>query len=156
MRSLAGRLTLLLLAAFSVFGAAYYLWTIERRTATLLTQTRALDGRLAAAVRQTFDLRSAQQAYVTLGQNSDFWIPKVAAALASLKETLPALQQQAARDSSRFAIKNALQALQEFERMDRRASEYAVRGQKLLASDLIFSDGLETTEEIITALEQTR
>ena len=40
--------------------------------------------------------------------------------------------------------------------MDSRAREYAADNQKLLASDLIFSDGLETTEEIITALEQAR
>ena len=40
--------------------------------------------------------------------------------------------------------------------MDRRAREYVAANQKLLASDLIFSDGLETTEEIIAALEQVR
>ena len=40
--------------------------------------------------------------------------------------------------------------------MDRRARDYARNGQKLLASDLIFSDGFEKSEAAVTALEQTR
>ena len=43
------------------------------------------------------------------------------------------------------AIDNAASALQDFEQMDRRARDYIRTGQKLLASDLIFADGLEIT-----------
>jgi hypothetical protein len=40
--------------------------------------------------------------------------------------------------------------------MDRRARDYARSGQKLLASDLVFSDGLELSQAAATALDQAR
>jgi hypothetical protein len=54
------------------------------------------------------------------------------------------------------AIDNAAGALQDFEQMDRRARDYARSGQKLLASDLIFADGLEILSGIAGSLDQAR
>ncbi len=45
-------------------------------------------------------------------------------------------------------------ALDKFDKADARARSYAAGGQKLLASDIIFSNGLEAAGEITTALEQ--
>ena len=123
------------------------------RTATAV---RSLDTRIATAIRQTFDLRSAQQGYVSHGQTETHWIEKVTAAAAALRESLSVVHAGSTAASSRVALEGAQQALQEFERMDLRAREYVSENQKLLASDLIFSDGLQATEEIITALEQAR
>ncbi len=156
MRSRAVRVTLTLLAAGTLAAAAYLFWNIDRRAARLAANARAVETRVSTAVRQTFDLRGAQQSYVSAGQSEQFWIAKVTASLAALRDSLTALQSASATASGRVALDGALQALQEFERMDRRAREYSASEQKLLASDLIFSDGLENTEEIITALEQTR
>ena len=120
------------------------------------TAGRSLDTRIATAIRQTFDLRSAQQGYVSQGQPEKFWIQKVTAAAAALRESLSVVHAGSTAASSRVALEGGLQALQEFERMDVRAREHVSENQKLLASDLIFSDGLQATEEIITALEQAR
>ena len=156
MRSRAVRVTLTLLAVGSIAAAAYFFSSIDGRAGRIAANARSLDTRVSTAVRQTFDLRGAQQSYVSAGQSERFWIARVAASVAALRESLIAVQSASTTASGRVALDGALQALEEFERMDRRAREYAVANQKLLASDLIFSDGLESTEEIITALEQTR
>jgi len=148
--------SLLLLAAVSVLAAAFLFWNIEKRAHAVVADARSLETRLATAIRQTFDLRSAQQGYVSQGQSEKFWFPKVDAATHALRESLTTVQGASTAPSSRVAMEGAAQALQEFERMDRRAREYAAGNQKILASDLIFSDGLETTEEILAALEQAR
>jgi hypothetical protein len=155
MRSRA-RTGLLLLAVVSVLSAAYLSFTIERRTQSVVATARSYDTRIGTAIRQTFDLRSAQQAYVSQGQPEKYWITKVSAAASALRESLTSVKAASTTAASRVAIEGAGQALQEFERMDKRAREYASSSQKLVASDLIFSDGLESTEEIITALEQAR
>jgi hypothetical protein len=156
LRSRAVRVTLTLLAVVIVAAAAYLFWNFERRAAQITTSARALDTRVSTAVRQAFDLRSAQQAYVSIGQNEQFWITKVAASITALRESLTVLQSTSTSPSARVAMDGALLALKEFETIDTRAREYATTEQKLLASDLIFSDGLERTEEIVAALEQTR
>jgi hypothetical protein len=146
----------LLLAIVIVLSAAYLTITVERRTRSIASAAQAFDTRVATAIRQTFDLRSAQQGYVSQGQQERFWMPKVGAAISAVRESLTSLQASSSAAASRVALDGAQQALQEFERMDKRAREHIEEHQKLAASDLIFSDGLDTTEEIITALEQTR
>jgi hypothetical protein len=146
----------LLLAVVGVLSAAYFCFSIERRVQSAADTARALDTRIATGVRQTFDLRSAVQGYVSYGQQEKFWFPKVSAATAALRASLESLPRASTSAAGRVAIEGAQQRLQEFERMDKRAREYVTSNQRLLASDLIFSDGLEATEEIITALEQAR
>ena len=115
-------MSLLLLAAVSVLAAAFLFWNIERRAMRTATAVRSVDTRIATAIRQTFDLRSAQQGYVSQGQPETFWIPKVTAAAAALRESLSAVHAGITAASSRVALEGAQQALQEFERMDGRAS----------------------------------
>ena len=98
-----------------------------------------------AATRAVLDLRAAQQAYVAAGQGDQFWANKVTTALASLKDSLNTLRAGATSVQAQTEIDGAIASLQDFEQMDRRARDYARSGQKLLASDLIFADGLETT-----------
>src|SRR5262249_12348468 len=53
-------------------------------------------------------------------------------------------------------IDTAVSSLQDFSRMDVRARDYVHSGQKLLASDLIFTNGLELTDAILGAIEKAR
>src|SRR5262249_8940259 len=53
-------------------------------------------------------------------------------------------------------IDAAISSLQDFSRMDVRARDYVHSGQKLLASDLIFTNGLELTDTILGAIEKAR
>jgi len=102
------------------------------------------------------ELRMAQQAYVAAGQGDEFWGSKVASQVAALREELGALRALTVLPEAQSEIDEALAALGDFERMDGRAKEYARGNQRLLASDLIFSDGLEKTTNILDAVQAAR
>lgn len=150
------RLTLTLLTVGAIATAAYWFLSIHRTTSAATAAARDLDARISTATRLTLELRGAQQAYVAAGQSEQFWFTKAAATVVALREALTGIRAGASAAASHVPLDQALQGLQEFERMDRRARDLAVAEQNLLASDLIFSDGLETTTQILSALDQAR
>lgn len=156
MRSRAVRLTLTLLTIGAIAAAGYFFLIIDRTTAAAAAIARDLDARLSTATRQVLELRAAQQAYVAAGQNAQFWFTEASATVVSLRESLNGIRTEAPSAASDVRLDEALQGLQEFERIDRRARDYASANQNLLASDLIFSDGLETTTRILSALDRAR
>jgi CHASE3 domain sensor protein len=156
MKRLAVRLTLVGLFVIAVGASAYLFWMGETRARSEAQSARTFDQRAVAATRGVLDLRAAQQAYVATGQGDQFWANKVTTALASLKESLNALRAAASSPQAQSDVDGAVASLQDFEQMDRRARDYAQSGQKLLASDLIFADGFETTTGAVTAIDRAR
>ena len=156
MKSLAVRLTLLGLFVVATGVAAYLFWMGESTRTIRCTTARAFDAAAVGAGRDVLDLRASQQAYVAAGQGEEFWGAKVAAGTAALRDALTALRTQATSPSAQSLIDNASSALEDFEQMDRRARDYARGGQKLLASDLIFADGLGSTGAVSSSLDQAR
>lgn len=156
MKSLAVRLTLLGLLVIAIGVAAYIVWASESRGHIDRNAARAFDAAAIDAGRDVLEVRAAQQAYVAAGQGEEFWTSKVAAVTTALRDTLTTLRRQATSLQAQSAIDNASSALQDFEQLDRRARDYARTGQKLLASDLIFADGLEITGAIAASLGQAR
>lgn len=150
------RLTVAVLFALSVGAAAWQYLRAERALATHHNATAAFE-RDARAIGLTIaDLRAAQQAYVATGQGTDYWTARVSASLVSLKARLAALRQQAESADAAGRIDAAIVALDDFSRMDRRAREYAGSGQRLLASDVIFADGIEMNQAIAAELDAGR
>ena len=156
MRSRAVRLTLTLLAVSALGTAAYLVWNIDRQTTTVASNAKDVAWRLDAAARHALELRAAQQAYVAIGQSDQFWTSKVTDGITSLQETLAAVRTTPLSAPAVAALERATQAVEAFARLDRRARSYASAEQRLLASDLIFSDGLESTQEILVALDEAR
>lgn len=156
MKSLAVRLTLVALFAIAVGASAYLFWMGETRARAEAQAARAFDQQAVIAARGVLDLRAAQQAYVAAGQGDQFWASRVTTAAAALREAFAALRASAASPQAQSDVDAAVAALQDFEQMDRRARDYARSGQKLLASDLIFAAGLETTTGAVTALDRAR
>jgi CHASE3 domain sensor protein len=156
MRNLAVRLTLAALFVVACGVAAYLLWNNESRARRDSQAFRTFESAARAAEREVLEIRAAQQAYVAAGQGEPFWIQKTAALTATLRETITTLRGAAASPDAQSALDNAASALQDFEQMDRRARDYTRNGQKLLASDLIFADGLEITGGIAGAIDQAR
>jgi hypothetical protein len=156
MRSRAVRLTLLLLFVIAVGVTAYLFWIGESRARVEFGSARAHDDRMIVAARQIIDLRAAQVAYVAEGQGDEFWAQKVTNGLASLRDDLTHLKAESVSPEAHSAIDAAVSSLQDFEQMDRRARDYARGGQKLLASDIIFADGLALTGAAAASLDQAR
>ena len=154
MRSRAVRMTLTLLAVAALGAAAYFTWTIETREGDRRATVAAFDAALTAGLRSAFELRAAQQAYVAAGQSESYWFDKVTALSESLRGSIDTLNATAGSQPARDALANATTSLKTFEGADRRARNYAATGQKLLASDIIFADGLTAATDLIGSLDQ--
>jgi hypothetical protein len=156
MKSLAVRVTLLGLFVVVIGVAAYLFWTGEVRARRDAAAVRGFGEAVYGAERDVLELRAAQQAYVAAGQGEDFWTSKVAGAIPTLRDRLATLRLRATSPPAQSAVDNAASALEDFEQMDRRARGHVQSGQKLLASDLIFADGLEITGAVAGSLAQAR
>jgi hypothetical protein len=124
----------------------------DRRAET--TAGEAFSTAARGATRGTLELRAAQQAYVATGQADDFWASKVAATLGSLRDRLTSLRTAATSLDARSHIDAATGSLDDFAQMDRRAREYVRTGQKVVASDLIFSNAGELTDAAVASIDK--
>jgi hypothetical protein len=156
MKILAVRLSLAALFVIVCGASAYLVWKTEARERDASQTFRTFESAAIAASHDVLELRAAQQAYVAAGQGEPFWIQRTATLTASLRDAIATLRTAASSPEAQSAADNASGALEDFEHMDRRAREYARTGQKLLASDLIFADGLEVTGGIAAAIDQAR
>lgn len=152
MKSRAVRLTLFLLFVIAIGAAASLFYLGETRIRGGSETARAYDARVIEIMRGVDQLRASQLAYVAAGQGDQFWAEKVTAGLASLQSGLEALHAASTAADAQASVDNARAILEDFSQMDRRARQYTGNGQRLLASDLIFSDGLELTNAGVEAV----
>jgi len=156
MKSLGVRLTLAAVVLTACSAAAYFVWTSESQVRRGVDDARAFDQTAIDVERTILDLRGAVQAYVAAGQGVDFWIGKVSKSTAALKQQLESLRSLASSSPARTALDNASSAIQDFEQLDRRARDYVRNGQRLLAADLIFADGLDIAGAMADSIDQAR
>jgi hypothetical protein len=154
MKSRAVRLTLFLLFVIALGATAYLFWLGETRTRVEAHAARDVESRSLGAIRDIYALRSAQQAYVAAGQGDQFWIERVTATLAQVQDAVTRLRRDSTSAAGAAALDNAAAILQDFEQMDRRVRDYVRSGQRLLAADMIFSDGLELTGAGVEAVQR--
>ena len=102
------------------------------------------------------DLRAAQQAYVAAGQDRFYWTATVKSHLDTVRSGLDNLRWLAITPASIVALDSADGVVTDLERMDGRAREHVDLEQPLMASDLIFTDGLELTARASTNVELAR
>ena len=102
------------------------------------------------------DLRAAQQAYVAAGQDRLYWTAKVSSHLDTVRSSLDNLRRLAINLASIEALDSADGAVADLERIDGRAREHVDLQQSLMASDLIFTDGLELAARATTNVELAR
>jgi hypothetical protein len=124
----------------------------DRRAET--TAGEAFSTTARGAARGTLELRAAQQAYVAAGQGDDFWASRVTKTLESLRDGLTSLRTAAVSPEAKSQIDAAAGSLEDFAQMDRRAREYVRTGQKVVASDLIFSNAGELTDAAVASIDK--
>ena len=156
MKSRAFRFALHVLFVGIVAAAAYVVWKKESEGTAAAGAARAFAERAHAASRALLEIKSAHPGYVAAGQGEDYWIAKVDALIGSARESLGTLRSAAQSANARGDLGVAEEALDDFEQMDRRARDYARNGQRLLASDLVFSDGIEKMDAAVAAVERAR
>jgi CHASE3 domain sensor protein len=156
MRSRALRFALHALFLAGLAAAAYVVWQKESEATAAATAAQAFDERARAVVRSLLEIKGAQPGYVAAGQGEDYWVARVSELAAGARQSLTALKPLARTPQSAADVDAALAALEDFEQMDRRAREYVRGGQRLLASDLVFSDGIEKMDAAAGATEHAR
>jgi CHASE3 domain sensor protein len=109
-------------------------------------QARAIESTLA-------DVRAAQVAYVARGQSDAFWMGRVSTLLPTLEQQMADFKAALVSPAALADIEPAAVAIENFHKLDARAQDYMKGGDALLASDLIFSDGLETTGTAAAGIE---
>lgn len=117
---------------------------------------RAFDARAWALALSLADLRAAQQAYVAAGQDADYWVAAAAERIADVTAGLADLTTAATRPATRDALAEAAARVAALARMDARARDHAAAGEAVMASDLIFADGLELSRSAAEHVERAR
>jgi hypothetical protein len=152
----AARVIVFLLAVTCVAAAAYLLATTETRIVAERSAEHVAEGQAHEAALLLERLRTAQQSYVAEGQGPDYWMTRVADTHAMLERTLAGLAANASADRARVAAARATDLLGQHRRLDERARAYIGEGQRLMASDVIFTESSGTVAEIARAVDQAR
>lgn len=150
------RLTLCAIVLAGLGGAAYGVWTLEQQVAGDRDARALWAQRTAETAVAIADLRAAQQAYVAAGQNVSFWSDRVMNGSQVVRRAIDELRAAATVESAWAALDQAASVLRDFDQIDRRARENLAVNQPLLASDLIFTDGLEMLRAAGARLDEAR
>jgi hypothetical protein len=156
MRSRAARLTISAAALIALAAAGFLAYQTERRIATRHEAVRAFDLRARETANILADIRSAQEAYVAAGQGAAYWMPKVTALLEEVAPKIDQLRASAVSTSARSGLMEAAARVSEFGNVDRRVRDYMRSGQTLMASDVVFTEGGETTVAAARLVESAR
>jgi GAF domain-containing protein len=156
MQSRAVRLILLCLFLAAISTATFLFWKGDSEAATAALQAHTFDASARAIERGLLDVRGSQLAYAAAGQPGDRWVTRVAQGVDAARADTMALRAEATAPDAQAALDATTVALNEFAKADKRAVEYVRTEQRLLASDVVFGDGLERSEAALAALEQAR
>lgn len=154
MHSRAARLILLFLFVGALLTTAYLFWKSDALAASHTAAAAAFDASAQTAQRTLLDIRSDQRGYVAAGQGGDFWAARVTQHLDGVRRSLAALRASSQSSQAQSSIDQVIALVDDFAKADKRAVEYTRRDQRLLASDVIFEDGVDLIEAALTSLEQ--
>jgi hypothetical protein len=129
---------------------------LERQLSENAQRAAMLDQHAQTALIELGNVRASQQAYVAAGQGGGFWGVHVDKALEAVRAHLDGLGGAATSSDTPSAIEAARAALENFTQMDSRAREQSQGGQLLMASDLIFTDGLEAIGTAVREIDRAR
>ena len=132
------RITLFVFALLATAGLGYRAVTDERDLTLARQDGARLDQAAEEALSALLDLRGSMHAYVAPNQGTDFWGQRVGMLFDTLKQRLVALDMAAA--ASWGSLAQSLDGLDQLTAADKRARQYADRGEMLLAGDVLFAE----------------
>jgi hypothetical protein len=156
MRSRSVRLAFGATAVVAIVAAAFFVVRSEQQLSSLRSAGRAYDLHAREVADAFSDLRSAQQAYVAVGQGVAFWMPKVAQTADAVAASVATLHDAATSTAARSAVDDAAATLRDFRDADARARDYLKAGQTLMAGDVIFTEGDQAAAAAARQVEASR
>jgi len=136
--------------------AVYRLIQTDRGVEQVDRRSRDFDLRVRQALVTLAELSAAQQAYVAAGQGVDFWTGRVSTLLRTLEQDLSALRRDAQSSDSARALGIAGDLARGLAQIDTRAREYLQGQQTVMASDLVFGEGLESATSCAARIDEAR
>ena len=147
---------MLFLFLAAITTSTFLFWKGDSEASSAAVKARTFDTAAKTIERNLIDVRTAQLGYAAAGQPGDRWIGRVTQGLESLRNDMKALRAQATVPEAQAAIDAATTALNEFAKSDKRAVDYVRSDSRLLASDVVFGDGLERSDTALASLDQAR
>ena len=150
------RVALLVVFLGAGVASGSYAYLTGQRIVESRRAARAFDARAWTLSVSLADLRAAQQAYVATGQDRAYWMADVSERIEEVTAALSALSAAAIRPVTVDALEEATSLVAALARMDARARDHAEAGEEMIASDLIFADGLELSRAAADHMERAR
>jgi hypothetical protein len=132
--------------------ASYFLRNIDRDINSQRSSADMVRAQAAALSATIADVRAGQFAYVARGQGEAFWMSRVESLLPALEKQTAEFAASLASPAAQSALNEASAALQNFRTLDTKVRNLVLSGSSLLAADMIFSDGLESTTTATTQI----
>lgn len=154
MRRLWLRVVLVVAMVGAVVAASLQIFRAEERIADHRRAERAFASDVWALTVAVGDLRGAQHAYVSTGQDINAWMVDVSRRFEDVIAQLSGLSGQATASGAISALDDAAAMVASLQRMDVQIREHVLAERPLIASDLIFTDTTELTAQIVDQLER--
>jgi hypothetical protein len=132
--------------------AAYFLWTLERRSDTSVTTQTEVSARLARMSETIAGIGAAQQSYVAPGQLDEPWFERTSALVEQLSNDIEQARASLRSPGATEALPALAGSTAALIAVDTRTRQNLRLGQELMASDVIFSDGRNILDEMVARL----
>jgi len=116
----------------------------------------AIDRDLGGLQLAVSDLQAAQTGYLASGQGPDFWMTRASNLASQLDAGITRLSGTAANPESQPQYDAAAAALTDLVNIDKKARDDIKSDQRLVASDLVFMDGMAAAQRLSAALGSIR
>jgi hypothetical protein len=156
MHSRALRILLVVACVCGSVVAAVFIRSLENTLSARGAALRDFDRLVREASDGLADLRAAQPAYLAAGQSTAFWTAKMDATLPKVTAALESLRPWATSAATQSALDQAVTTVAEFINVDVRARGYLKTGAQLMATDLVFTEGVAVAAATRQHIEQAR
>lgn len=147
------RISIFVLAVLATAALGYRAIADEDALAAERQRGAALDQAAEEALATLLDARGSLYAYIAPGQGTTFWGARAGTLLDTLRQRVVTLDAEVA--GSGGSLSETLDGIDQLAAADRRARQYADRGELLLAGDVLFTEVRDLlnglTEQVTTA-----
>ena len=150
------RVSLVLLMLVIAIASAYRFIVIEQQRTLEREAAAAYESLSWTLTASLADLRASQQAYVATGQTLVPWVENTEQEFEDISVSLASLEELSLPTGSLDALGDTRATIDRLRRVDEIAREHAIKGQALMASDLVFTDGRDLAGRAGSHLELAR
>jgi len=156
MKSRGARVLFVVLAVAAIAAAGAAVWQIEQRVAAGRSAADTFERDARQAVVALANLRSAQQAYVAEGQPAEAWMTKAAEIAGPIGPKLSAMRVASGSVEAQASMESAIESFTAYLQSDARARDYVKSGQRLSASDVIFTEAWPVMDRAVAGIDTAR